>query len=449
MTRNHQSIYTDTKEGSADARTNGHEDGRSLAGLSRRSMLKSLAASAAASVLPSALLGTSAVVRNGMAEGRDEPRVPVKNPAWFGFNLLEYFSTDPDWMKYFPYKDDGLFPEDDFRWIRDWGFNFVRLPMDYRFWTDTNDMMTIREKHVEPIDRAIRLGEKYGIHVNICLHRAPGECVLDGMDEAITGIHITKEKTNVYEDARTLEAFVHQWTYFAQRYRGIPSGRLSFNLVNEPKYRLSPAEEAKLKTHNPDDAFRRELEQRHEREYVRVARAAIDGIRAHDPGRLIVTDGYPGAASPIPELFDTRVMQNCHTYIPALLTHYQCEWARSFVPSSTPLPTWPLKDPHGHLYDRTALAAIFRPWADLPRQGIPIHFGEMGCYKHTPPNVVLAWFDDTLDVLNDLHTGWALWNFRGPDGILDTERPGTKFETWHGHQLDRPLLDVLQRRMKI
>jgi hypothetical protein len=46
---------------------------------------------------------------------------------WYGFNLLEYFSTDPDWMKYFPYKNDGMFPEDDFRRIRDWGFNFARL----------------------------------------------------------------------------------------------------------------------------------------------------------------------------------------------------------------------------------------------------------------------------------------------------------------------------------
>ena len=82
---------------------------------------------------------------------------PAKNPAWYGFNLLEYFSTDADWMKYFPYKNDGMFVEDDFRWIHDWGFNFVRLPMDYRFWT-APDLSTINEKAVEPIDRAIRLG---------------------------------------------------------------------------------------------------------------------------------------------------------------------------------------------------------------------------------------------------------------------------------------------------
>ena len=134
---------------------------------------------------------------------RNEVRFPEiqsplpKNPRWYGFNLLEYFSTDADWMKYFPYKNDGMFLEDDFRWIRDWGFNWVRLPMDYRFWT-APDLFTIDEKRIEPIDRAIRLGEKYGIHVNVCLHRAPGLCILDTMDEKLTGIAVTKERTNVF-----------------------------------------------------------------------------------------------------------------------------------------------------------------------------------------------------------------------------------------------------------
>jgi len=78
----------------------------------------------------------------------------------------------------------------------------------------------------------------------------------------------------------------------------------------------------------------------------------------------------------------------------------------------------------------------------------PTTLGKGAVIKHTPPEVVLAWFDDTLSVLNDLHTGWALWNFRGPFGILDTERSGTKFEDWHGHQLDRALLSLLQKRIK-
>ena len=96
-----------------------------------------------------------------------------------------------------------------------------------------------------------------------------------------------------------------------------------------------------------------------------------------------------------------------------------------------------------HLLTRT-----FQPWGELAVQDIPIHFGEMGCYKHTPAQAVLAWFSDTLSVLSELHTGWALWNFRGPFRVLDTERPGTKYEKWHDHQLDRPLLNLLQQKMK-
>ena len=131
------------------------------------------------------------------------------------------------------------------------------------------------------------------------------------------------------------------------------------------------------------------------------------------------------------------------------LTHYQCEWARGMLSGSEPVPTWPLKDQNGKIVcDRQTLQKQFQPWGAINAAGVPIHFGEMGCYKHTPPEVVLAWFNDTLDVIGELNSGWALWNFRGPFGVLDTERTGTKFEDWHGHKLDKPLLTLLQSKIK-
>jgi len=55
-----------------------------------------------------------------------------------------------------------------------------------------------------------------------------------------------------------------------------------------------------------------------------------------------------------------------------------------------------------------------------------------------------------LSVLGDLRSGWVLWNFRGPFGVLDldldTQRAGTKFEDWHGHPLDGPLLALLREK---
>ena len=227
------------------------EGPKASSGIQRRGVLKSMAGVVATCVLPPALMGLETAV----------PAAASINPKWYGFNLMEYFSTDKDWMNHFPYKNDGIFLEDDFKWISDWGFNWVRLPMDYRFWTDANDPMKIDEKMVERIDRTIRLGEKYSVHVNICLHRAPGFSVLDGGDHEQWGIHITNEKTNLFRDQSAQDAFVHQWDFFAGRYKGISSKKVSFNLVNEPM-----------------DISGKEPEAAAKMAYLRVARAAVAAI---------------------------------------------------------------------------------------------------------------------------------------------------------------------------
>jgi endoglucanase len=127
-----------------------------------------------------------------------------------------------------------MFQEDAFRGIRDWGFNWVRLPMDYRFWTDSQDLLKIREDKVAPIDRAIQLGEKYGIDINLGLHRAPGYCILDTMDEALIGIRVTKEKSSIFTDPKMLDAFVCQWTYLVGRYNGVASRKTQLQSGERP-----------------------------------------------------------------------------------------------------------------------------------------------------------------------------------------------------------------------
>src|SRR5208282_5534413 len=53
------------------------------------------------------------------------PASPEKLPRWRGFNLLEKFHIG---------SGRKPFLEEDFRLISKLGFNFVRLPMDYRGW---------------------------------------------------------------------------------------------------------------------------------------------------------------------------------------------------------------------------------------------------------------------------------------------------------------------------
>ena len=54
-------------------------------------------------------------------------------PRWRGFNLLGMFTT----------RNEGWFPEEDFQLISELGFDFVRLPLSYRFWTKGGDLDSI------------------------------------------------------------------------------------------------------------------------------------------------------------------------------------------------------------------------------------------------------------------------------------------------------------------
>ncbi len=57
------------------------------------------------------------------------PTTKNKLPKWKGFNLLDFFSPNPANSRK-PTTEDHL------RWMADWGFDFVRLPMAYPYYLD-------------------------------------------------------------------------------------------------------------------------------------------------------------------------------------------------------------------------------------------------------------------------------------------------------------------------
>ena len=321
-------------------------------------------------------------------------------PRWRGFNLLEMFTT----------RSKGDFAEDDFRWMRDWGFDFARIPMCYTLWTEGDDVYQIDESMLENVDRVVEYGAQYGIHISLNFHRAPGYSV-------------NRERTepfNLWQDQDALDAFCFHWALFARRYRGISSDRLSFNLVNEP---TAPGR----------DMTRRDHE--------RVIRAAVDAVREIDSDRLVIVDGLSWGRKPVPELCDLNVAQSTRAYDPMSVTHYQAEWVDE---DDWPAPTWPGRY-RGKKWDRQALEKHYRPWIELMQRGVGVHCGEGGAYNRTPHDVVLRWLEDVLEILAEAGIGFALWNLRGSFGVLDSGRHDVAYEDWHGHQLDRELLTLLQR----
>ncbi len=225
-----------------------------------------------------------------------------------GFNLLGKF--DAEWSNY-------GYSEEEFIIIQDLGFNFARLPLDYRTYTEPGNWDDFVNEEIAEIDKAIEWGNKYGIHVCLNLHRAPGYCVNPSELPA-------NQDLDLWTDAFAQEAFVNHWAYFANRYKDVPYDELSFNLVNEPS--------------DVDETT-----------YVKIMKKAIDRIRSIGPDRVIFVDGLNYGRETIPSLKNEKnIIQAIHVYDPFTLTHYKAEWVTGS--DTWPVPAWPMTNIPQYLY---------------------------------------------------------------------------------------------------
>ncbi len=487
--------------------------------------------------------------------------IPIRPPddftsRWRGFNLTGFFAVE--------WSHDGFY-EKDFQLINEFGFNFVRLPIDYRIYTKPGDWSTFLAAELAQIDQAVAWGYKYGIHVCINLHRAPGYCI----NPPSTALP-ANQNVSLWDNAGARQAFAGHWRMFAERYKNISGTAISFNLVNEP-YNVSA------------DA------------YSAAVLPAIQAIREVTPQRIIISDALDAGNDRLAALLGSDVVLSPHFYNPVTITHYKAEWVNGS--DTWPQPNWPPFMVSGYFYGsgkkpwntplriqgdfpagtvvtlhvgqvsaradfrvtagtqtiykhdfRPAAGAgewkqvIYRPewniyqniydrdyaftltshageltlnvldgdwmtwselrfvppqgsamvpvsiqpgisdwgvpqagyalqndgslilikaptgfedkfringflqqWVDLKKSGAVVHVGEWGVYNKTPHDVTLAFMENRLLAMKSAGLGWALWNFRGSFGILDSERPDVQYENFRGHKLDRKMLELLQR----
>jgi endoglucanase len=377
---------------------------------SRRDFLGKLGASLA---LAAGFPGTSCSPSKVRQAHPDTPDITYNTlPLWRGFNLQEKFTHRPDeWLSIAPEwgARNEPFRESDFALIRELGFNFVRLPMSYKCWCEEHDWYALKEKHLKEIDRAVEYGRQYGIHVAINFHRSPGYTIND-----VVFLPQYREKTSVWEDEETLKACAFHWRHFAERYKGLHNRQVSFNLFNEPV---------------------RTTEEKHDR----VIRYLVSEIRAVDPNRLIVIDGFN--FRPSSTLIDLKIAQCARGYNPGMVTHYLATWGGS----PDVQPTWPMQDAEGVVWDKDRLANTFGPWRELERKGVGLYVGEFGVYNKTPHEVALRWMEDNLALWKAYGWGWAMWCFRGSFGIADSGRSDVRYEKYRGIHLDRAMYELLKR----
>jgi hypothetical protein len=100
--------------------------------------------------------------------------------------------------------------------------------------------------------------------------------------------------------------------------------------------------------------------------------------------------------------------------------------------------------PEGKL-DGTAYLnkTVFDAFKEAADKGVFVMVGEFGAFQHTPHDLTLRWLEDNLKIWKANGWGWAMWNFKGSFGVLDSGRKDVAYEDFHGRKLDRKMLDLL------
>jgi aryl-phospho-beta-D-glucosidase BglC (GH1 family) len=345
-----------------------------------------------------------------------------KLPRWKGFNLLDFFTPNPT-------NSRRATPEDHLKWMSDWGFDFVRIPIAYPTYLDIDrtkdisakDVYKIDQKRVDEIDKLVSAAHKYKMHVSLNLHRAPGYCINAGFHEPF----------NLWKDKEAQDAFYLHWQMWAKRYKSLSSKQISFDLVNEPSMREDMNDQLSKSGPVPGDIYRK------------VIMEASEAIRKENKGHLVIADGNNVGNTVINEITDLDIAQSCRGYNPGLISHYKAPWANK-DPENMPEPKWPGQVGNQYL-SRERLESYYKPWIELVNKGIGVHCGECGCWNKTPHAVFLAWFEDVLHILKSNGIGFAIWEFRGDFGLINSNRADIVYEDWHGENLDRKMLNLLMK----
>lgn len=343
-------------------------------------------------------------------------------PRWKGFNVLDFFNPDPRTRRQFTTAQH-------FRWMADWGFDFVRLPMAYPYYVDfdrsrpikPDEVNRINKERVQEVLDLVERANDQGLHVSLNLHRAPGFCINAGFEEPY----------NLWTDPEAMEAFAFHWAYWAKLLRNKSRQQVSFDLLNEPCFRDDMNDQFSRRSAVPKELYRELIVK------------GFDAIRMANPKHLVIADGNNIGTEVIDNISDLDIAQSCRGYAPGLVSHYKAPWVFQH-PENLPEVTWPSMD-NGKRQDKEWLREQFAPWIALAEQGVGVHCGECGAWKETPHHVALAWMDDMFSVLTEHGIGFALWEFDGTFGILNSGRKDVDYADWYGQKLDRKMLNLLTK----
>jgi hypothetical protein len=121
---------------------------------------------------------------------------------------------------------DNYVTQADIQFIKQSGFNSVRVPFSYRLFVSDGPEPKLEGPGYELLDRVVDWCRKEGLYVVLDLHAAPGGQTGDNIDDSFGYPFL-------FESSESQELAVNLWRKIAARYRNEPT-IIGYDLLNEP-----------------------------------------------------------------------------------------------------------------------------------------------------------------------------------------------------------------------
>lgn len=302
---------------------------------------------------------------------------------------------------------DNFIIEEDIARISNWGFDHVRLPIDYNIVIKPDG--TFIEDGFNRIGKVIKWCEKYGLNVVLDLHKTLGYSFDEGENES--GFFTSKE----YQDV-----FYRFWDEMTDRF-GKYEDMVMFELLNE----------VTDKEYLPS--------------WINIYKTAIKRIREKLPTiKILIGSYWYNSVWTVKDLegpFDENIVLSFHCYDPQLFTHQRAYWQK-MMPADFEL-EYPakygfLKEKSKEIYGNSEMFEgfdensiidtgffehIFKSAIETAEKfDTPLYCGEYGVIDKADIESTLRWYKDIQEVLKRHNIGHALWSYRDMDFGFTDER---------------------------
>lgn len=299
-------------------------------------------------------------------------------------------------------KRDSIFTEKDVVFLKELGFDHLRLPVDEeQLWDEAlnKDSVAFALLH-----REIKNCQKHGLRVIIDFH--------------ILRSHYFNAKDNtLWTDSTAQNNFEKCWMDLSEEFKVYPNSFLAYEIMNEPVAK------------DPED-------------WNKLIKKIHKALRRVEPNRVLVIGSNDFQSYDtfdklrIPEN-DTNILLSFHFYHPMPITHYATNWT-TIGEYKGPI-TYPgicidsnnISDTiseelraqialDNKYYDKDVLQKmISKPLKIAREKGLKLYCGEWGCVDNTPHDPRMNWYKDMIDILTENKIAWANWDYKAEFGLVD------------------------------